>query len=250
MSNLDRPGALTASVHVLFVVCMLWTAFFLAWGSLRAVDFAYPALYRVLDIDAHIALYGPQNRFKHGFETTSRSQRLALFGEIVDAIQSSGRGLEAIRYTDGQGRPVPLLRQPEVVHLRSVARLIDRLAWASWAMLGGLLVSLAVMRAARLPPPRASRVAGWSAGVVAAAVLFTFAYGPEDVFNTLHTWVFPAGEQWFFYYQESLMTTLMKAPDIFAAIAGIWLVLALVYGGFMLAACRLWLWPALIPARR
>lgn len=238
------------SITGLFVVCMLWTAFFLAWGSLRVVDFAYPALYRVLDIDAHIALYGPQNRFKHGFETTSRSQRLALFGEIVNAIQSGGRGLEDIRYTDGRGRSIALLRQPEVVHLRSVARLIDRLAWVSWAMLGGLLASLAVMRAARVPPPGAARIARWSVGVVAAAALFVFAYGAENVFNTLHVWVFPADEQWFFYYQESLMTTLMKAPDIFAAIAGIWLVLALVYGGIMLIACRLWLWPLLTPSRR
>lgn len=250
MTPRHRPGGLVSSMHALFVISVLWTAFFLAWGSLRTVDFAYPLLYRALDIDTHIAQYGPQNRFKHGFEFTSHSQRLALFGEIVDAIHSSGQGLEQIRYTDGQGRSITLLRQPEVIHLRSVARLIDRLAWVSWGMLAGLLVSLAVLRAGRMPPPRAARVAGWSLGVVVAAIVFTLVYGPEDVFNTLHTWVFPAGEQWFFYYQESLMTTLMKAPDIFAAIAVLWLLLALVYGGIMLAACRYWLWPALTPSRQ
>jgi len=45
------------------------------------------------------------------------------------------------------------------------------------------------------------------------------ALGPKAVFYWAHTKIFPAGHQWFFYYEESLMTTLMKAPDIFAFIA-------------------------------
>src|SRR5690625_739333 len=138
----ERPGALVALLQVVCVVSLIWTGFFLAWGTLRLVDFAYPALYQVLDIDAHIAQYGPQNRFKHEFESTSREQRLMLFGRIVDAIQANGQGLEDIRYSDRQGRAIPMLRQPENVHLRSVARLVDRLAKASWAMSTALLLSL------------------------------------------------------------------------------------------------------------
>jgi hypothetical protein len=39
------------------------------------------------------------------------------------------------------------------------------------------------------------------------------------VFYGLHTWIFPPGHAWFFYYQDSLMTMMMKAPELFAYIA-------------------------------
>ena len=42
----------------------------------------------------------------------------------------------------------------------------------------------------------------------------------------MHEMVFPDDHQWFFYYQDSLMTTLMKAPDIFFAIGAVWAILA------------------------
>lgn len=51
------------------------------------------------------------------------------------------------------------------------------------------------------------------------AVSWLIWIGPTRVFYTLHEWVFPSDHQWMFSYQESLMTTLMKAPDLFAAIA-------------------------------
>lgn len=51
--------------------------------------------------------------------------------------------------------------------------------------------------------------------------LIVFALGPIAVFYWFHEQVFPEGHQWFFYYQDSLMTTLMKAPDIFAFIAAL-----------------------------
>lgn len=235
-----RPGLhrLAGPLYAVFIVCLTWTAFFLAWGSLRLADFGYPLLYELQEIDAHIARYAPANRFKHGFESSSRAQRLALFGAINDAVHDGGRGLEALRYTDAQGRSVQFLRTPEIIHLRSVARLLDQLGTVSWLMLGGLVVALALMRAGRLPPPRISRILAWSVGVVLAATGFVLAWGPEAVFNTLHTWVFPAGEQWFFYYEESLMTTLMKAPDLFGGIAVLLLGLAAVYFAALLLVCR------------
>jgi hypothetical protein len=57
------------------------------------------------------------------------------------------------------------------------------------------------------------------AAVLAVAVIAVLLIGPKTVFYTLHTWVFPAGHAWFFYYQDSLMTTLMQAPNLFAGIA-------------------------------
>tara|TARA_Y100000588_G_scaffold356149_1_gene412087 strand:- start:498 stop:764 length:267 start_codon:yes stop_codon:yes gene_type:complete len=54
-----------------------------------------------------------------------------------------------------------------------------------------------------------------------------FALGPKQVFYWFHIKVFPEGHQWFFYYQESLMSTLMKAPDLFGFIAVLIAVLTL-----------------------
>ena len=52
-------------------------------------------------------------------------------------------------------------------------------------------------------------------------------WGFTEVFYYLHTVVFPENHQWFFYYRDSLMATLMKAPDIFSAIAAQLLLIAL-----------------------
>jgi len=51
----------------------------------------------------------------------------------------------------------------------------------------------------------------------------------------LHVLIFPADHQWFFYYQDSLMSTLMKAPDLFAGIAVQIVLLALALYVFILA---------------
>jgi hypothetical protein len=249
MAIRQRPRALTAAIYVLFVISLIWSAFALAWVTLRPVDFGYPVSYDVLAIDEHIARYGPRNRFKYGFARTSDAERLRIFGEIVDAIHAGGRGLENIRYTDPRGRSARVLRQPEIVHLRSVGRLIDRLATVSRVMFGVLVLTLGAMRALRLPPPRPTRVAGWTAVALLVGAASTFAYGPEEVFNTLHTWIFPAGEQWYFYYEESLMTTLMKAPDLFGALAVLLLVVGLIWFGLLVAASHALLRRSATPAR-
>jgi hypothetical protein len=49
--------------------------------------------------------------------------------------------------------------------------------------------------------------------------------------------VFPPGHAWFFYYEDSLMTTLMQAPHLFGFIAVAIGVLALaLFGGLTAAA--------------
>ena len=58
--------------------------------------------------------------------------------------------------------------------------------------------------------------------IVLTAVLMLFV---QKLFNQLHVWAFPDDHQWFFYYEDSLMSTMMKAPVIFAYIAIIWLYL-------------------------
>jgi hypothetical protein len=227
-----------AALQTIFVVSLLWSAFFLAWVTLVPVDFGYGWLYERLAIAEHIERYGPQNLYKQGFEHTDRQHRLALFGEIVTAIHQRGAGLAELSYPGPGGRSVTLLREPERIHLQSVARLIETLRWISYAMLGLLIVSVALLWRMRRPLPAARRVLGVTLALVALTALMVLALGPERVFNTLHTWIFPAGEQWYFYYQESLMTTLMKAPDLFGAIALLLLPLALGYFALLLLVSR------------
>ena len=53
--------------------------------------------------------------------------------------------------------------------------------------------------------------------------------GPQIVFNELHRWVFADKSEWHFYYQDSLMTTLLKAPDTFATMAILMTAIALIF---------------------
>jgi len=88
----------------------------------------FPQLYEINGIDAQIAKYGPQNRNRVGFETTTKAERGIIFGEIVEAVNNSGIGLEKIVYRAPSGEVIDsFLTQPEIDHLNDVARLIGYL---------------------------------------------------------------------------------------------------------------------------
>ncbi|MBA1148981.1 DUF1461 domain-containing protein [Ectothiorhodospiraceae bacterium WFHF3C12] len=204
------------------LVSGLLGAAYLAWLALSAVDFGYPWLYDALEIDAHIERFGPQNRYREGFEQTSDARRIALFGGIVDAINNGGRGLEALSYRPGTGRQaVPLLRQPEIEHLRLVGELVAMLRALGAVALGVFIALVGGMAVRRIRPARLLPVGGMALGGLAAGALVFASFDVSDTgwFARLHEWVFPPDHQWFFYYQDSLMTTLMKAPDLFGPMA-------------------------------
>jgi len=196
------------------------------WQLLVSTDFLYPLWYDVIGIDRTIAEYGPKNRYRDHFELTTREERTRLFAAIVAGIHDGGQGLEALTYHDARGNPVaPLLRSPEITHLRDVARLVDEMYRLGIGAAMVWLIALVWLWRLRLPPPPLGR---YFAGLGLVAVVSTLAViviGTKKVFYTAHTLIFPAGHQWFFYYEESLMTMLMKAPDLFAAIAAEWLLL-------------------------
>lgn len=213
--------------------CGVWVSIFLAWQLLSSVNFAYGLIYDWADIDATITQYGPQNRYKRGLETTSREERERIFADIVTAINDDGRGLAQIRYRGRDGRDLgEFLRPPEVLHLQDVANLLATLRWWSYGALAGLGVGLGLAMWQRWRRPSAARTL---LGVVVTALalgLGAVMYGPTELFYQWHNLVFPEGHEWFFYYQDSLMTTLMRAPVIFGYIAVLLVVCALV--GFAL----------------
>lgn len=211
----------------LLLLSHVLAASLLAWHLLAQVDFGYPLAHSALSIDEHIERFGPQNRYKEGFGQTDRDEHLRLFGEIARAIQNGGEGLADIRYTRPDGSRKALMREPEVVHLQDVSRLVGHYyrAGLTAAALLAALGSYAWYR--RLVPPSGRRIAAGTVGLLGAGALGLWLAGPTRVFYLLHDYAFPADHPWFFYYQDSLMTTLMKAPDLFGFIGAELLVLTL-----------------------
>ena len=203
-------------------------ALFVSWHVLAAMDFLYPWGYEVLDIDRTIAIYGPKNRYRRDFETTTKDERVRLFGEIVDAIHDRGRGLPSLVYRRPDGRPIDsLLTPPEVVHLRDVAHLVGLMQWIGWgAALSWVSATLALSLRGVLVPPLKTLFTGMAAAM-AVIVMLIVLIGPVRVFYALHTWVFPKDHPWFFYYADSLMSMMMKAPDLFGYITVCWVGLAI-----------------------
>ena len=214
----------------LYAVASLLTALLLSWQMLRSVDFLYPLWYELLDIDQTVAEYGPRNRNRHQFELTDHTEHQRLFAAIVTAIHHDGAGLTTLTYQRPDGRPIgTLLTDPEVVHLRDVARLVSVLLIVGWVALIGWLLLAGLLIISRRPPPTVGTVITVLVVLLIPVALIIMVFGPVTVFYRLHEWIFPAGHQWFFYYRDSLMTTLMKAPLIFGPIAALLTVLTAIW---------------------
>lgn len=220
----------------LFFTCQLIALALVSWHLLAQFHFAYPMGYQLLGLDEHIAEFAPLNRFKEDFEFTAPDEQWRLFGEISDAVQSSGKGLADISYTLKNGQTTALMHEAEIIHLQDVANLIDvfyltgMISLVIWA----ILIGTAHQQDLRLPSIK-KILLGFLTGFLLLTTIVLI-IGPTAVFYWLHVQVFPDGHQWFFYYQDSLMTTLMKAPDIFAFIAILLLTLLIALWGASLYA--------------
>jgi len=131
-----------------------------------------------------------------------------------------------------------LLHEAEIIHLKDVARLISFLikllvfSSAVW-----LVYSAYLVKTQSAFPKLTAQVSGFA--LVAVLVLaIILAFGWETTFNQLHIWIFPAEHQWFFYYQDSLMSTMMWAPHLFSYIGLAWAALTSVFFIALLLAQR------------
>ncbi len=202
-----------------FFTAHLLTVSVLSWHLLAQVDFAYPLGYQLLDLHKHIQENAPNNRFKHEFEFTTQQEHWDLFSQITAAVQHHGKGLTEIRYKLPNGSSTPLMHQAEIIHLQDVANLIAVVYTIGMisALIWMTLLILAYYKNFGFPAIK-KILMGFVIGIVAVTVI-VLGTGATKLFYWLHTKIFPDGHQWFFYYEDSLMTTLMKAPDIFAFIA-------------------------------
>ncbi len=201
-------------------VSVFCLSFFLAWQISATSDFLYSTWYEVLDLDETIIKYSPHNKYKNGFETTEKQQHIKLFSGIVDAIQHNGDGLRQLRYTDTvTNKTEALLTDAEVIHLQDVAHLISKFIYLGVI---GLVVAGIVfisMRAKNVEISAFRHHLYGGVGTVLVLAVLVVLIGPTKIFYLGHELIFPNNHQWFFYYEESLMSTMMKAPVLFGPIA-------------------------------
>ena len=219
---------------------LLWGGFLLltflitlpvSWGMLAKANFFYPTLHDVIGIDKHIETYAPKNRKNRlGFENTSKDDRSQLFQGIVDAIHSKGEGLSTLSYLtihQGVTQSVLLLTEAEVIHLKDVAILLEKIKPVVLVLFLIWLMVVILFAIKKVGLPSAGQFVSSALVMIFLSVLVLM-LGPEKIFNQLHVWAFPDEHQWFFYYEESLMSTMMKAPVIFAYIVAIWVCVSIV----------------------
>ena len=221
----------------IYSIVSLLLCIWLAWHVFAQMNFLYPTWYKVLNINQTVQQTIPRHIYKKEFIDTDPFEHQRLFGEIVAAVQNNGKGLEEIVFYDVNGRPLgKLLTKNEVIHLQDVSNLISNLNWICLVLLVACIMLLAVITFYRLAMPSLNKIIIGIALFIVFTGLTIVIYGPKKFFYWLHTIVFPENHQWFFYYEESLMSTLMKAPELFAPIS----IQLLLFGAFIWI-CQLWL---------
>ncbi len=241
LTSLKSLLSLKSFLSVFYSVMAFVIALVLAWFILAKQDFAYGFWHDNVGIAEGIEKYGPKNRYRVGFADTSREQRIELFAEINHSIHNQGKGLSEISYDSNTSRgQQPLLREPEIIHLQDVANLLDFLkivivlVGVFWIFLFIILIK----KYRSLPSVKFQLLS--LSNLLILGLLLIALLGPEQVFNALHIWVFPKDHQWFFYYQDSLMSTMMLAPILFGWISILWVAVAVaIYGVITLIIAKL-----------
>lgn len=211
--------AKSAAIWLLYVLSCLWLAIAMSWWVYARFDYGYGFWYDRLDIGAHIQRYASQHPQKPGFAQLPREQHLQAFRQIRLAVHNQGQGLDNIVFMAPGGAAVRLLDEAETQHLRDVAALITRGQHGTVGALAGAILCLLWFR--RRPLPAARFRAGAIATLSAALTVLLLVAGPKQVFYQFHVWLFPPEHQWFFYWELSLMSSLMKAPVLFGGIAAV-----------------------------
>lgn len=213
----------------IYSIGTLLLSIWLAWHAAAKVNFLYPVWYSLLNIEQTVEQTMPKHLYKKEFIATSTEEHHRLFSEIVISIQNSGKGLEQIEFFTPAGQKLGvLLTASEVTHLQDVANLIDLLGWFALVVLIICLMLLALMIFFRVRMPTIKQLNLLVFTGIGLLTIATLLFGAKKLFYWLHTVIFPSDHQWFFYYEESLMSTLMKAPDLFAPISVMLLLMGLV----------------------
>jgi len=243
-----QPGAVKALAKTLgnfgLTLALLVSCLYVSWQVLSQANFLYDQIYEHNDLEAHVNEFAPLNRNgKESFALTTKAERVRVFNDIAREINAGGGGLGAITYTpEGAGAATTFLVEAERDHLQDVANLVSSLKPVG-AVIASLLIAFygfcwyyKVSRYQYFWRPSGLFVSILQIAAVAAlCVAVTFALGPQQTFYLLHEWAFSDKAQWYFYFEDSLMTTLM--PEIvfanIAALIGILTVLTWLAANFI-----------------
>jgi hypothetical protein len=203
----------------LWLLCLM-----VVWIALSQQSFFYKQWYQLLDIDKTIIEYAPLNRFgRANFVETSAEEHERLFAQITQAIHQQGSGLAAIQYSLHDGKKETLLTKNEVIHLQDVANLIA-VATVGMKIIAVIFIfSSLLMRYKEIAISSLVQQGIYAGGVMILLLLLSFFVGIKNIFYWLHMMIFPDNHQWFFYYEDSLMSTLMQAPNVFLPIGVVWI---------------------------
>ncbi|ADD67120.1 hypothetical protein Dacet_0320 [Denitrovibrio acetiphilus DSM 12809] len=202
--------------NFILLITLIYFALFAGWYVCYSNYFFFPVVYELEDIHGHVLEYAPQNRRgRADFVYVSPAYHLRIFGEMLHAVEHGGEGLAQISYPAGRGKK-KFLTGAEQTHLQDVANLLTAIRSVWYLMLAGFAASVVFMSYKKIRPYSMRTISLGT--VVCGGVLYVFlsVFGFEKIFYRLHELVFPAGHKWFFYYQDSLMSTMLKAPDSFA----------------------------------
>ena len=207
---------------LLWLCCCLFLLVFslgLSWQVNKSANFFYEFWYSKLNIEQTVKTYVPQNtQGKRDFASTDTEQHFKSFNEIVYEINNNGAGLAKLSYQNKDKKEKLLLTTAEIIHLQDVSDLVNTLRSVSVINLLLLLTIIVIVYRFKQPKPHIKEQY-MAIALPSTSLLIMFSiFGFTDIFYYLHTLVFPDNHQWFFYYQESLMSSLMKAPDLFAGI--------------------------------
>ena len=244
-----QPGAVKALAKTLrnfgLTLALLVSCLYVSWQVLSQANFLYDQIYEHNNLEAHVNEFAPLNRNdKESFALTSKTERVRVFNDIAREINSGGGGLGSIVYTpEDAGAATPFLVEAERDHLQDVANLVSSLKPIG-AVIASLLIAFygfcwyyKVSRYQYFWRPSGIFISLFQISAVAVlCVAITFALGPQQTFYLLHEWAFSDKAQWYFYFEDSLMTTLM--PEIvfanIAALIGILTVLTWLVANFVL----------------
>lgn len=218
------------ALNSLLVILLMYFAIFGAWYAAYSNYFFFPMVYQMEDIHGHVMEFAPQNRNgKADFVYVAPSFHLTIFYQMLRAIDNEGEGLSEITYPAKDGEK-KFLTTDEQVHLQDVADLISFLKSFSPLFIVLLGCVMLAMIFGAVWPYYTWRMFRGLMLVVALFGAVLYFTGFTSIFYGMHTLVFPEGHKWFFYYQESLMSTMLKAPDsfaVFGVILGVFALIAL-----------------------
>lgn len=215
-------------ITFLYTLSSIFVALGISWAILIKANFFYSYWHEYGGIKETIEYFAPKNQHISGFELTTKEQRSNAFKEINYAVHFSSKNLKDIAFTTKNKVPQLLLHKREIIHLQDVSNIINILFFLIIIFfLFWCLILIQIMKTDYPLPSIKNQALIITASLVVLSLIIII-IGATDVFYWLHEVIFPQNNQWFFYYEDSLMSTLMSAPDLFGWIALEWLVLFVV----------------------